>query len=123
MFVLSALLVSAGVAGIAEAQPSQQSSYTSLAGYGQWGGDKCDHKCPSPSKTSKSPSPTPTKASPTPTKASPTATKASPTPTKTKAAVLPVTGTPTGPIAMLGGGVLLAGLALFGARRILARRT
>jgi hypothetical protein len=142
MFVLSAVLVSIGVANVAGASlPNSapaQAGYTQM-GYGQdgdqYGDNDKDHKSksPTPIRTSKSPSPTPSKSksmspTPTPTKtesASPTA-SATVSPTAvvtTTASTLPVTGGSTAPTAFVAVGLLLSGLALLGARLFLARRT
>jgi cytoskeletal protein RodZ len=133
-FVLSAILLSTGVASMAAAaatgQVPQQVQYTAQPGYGQ-DGDQEKSKSPSPIRTptksatpSKSPSKSPS-MSPTPSKstspsASASQTTAAPTVAPTS---LPVTGSSTGPVALVGGGLLLSGLTLLGVWRFVARRT
>lgn len=132
-FVLSAVLLSTGLASMAAAaqtsQVPQQVQYTAAPGYGQNDGDHS--KSPSPSR-SVTHSPTPSRSvsksptmSATPSKsvspsASATPTTASPTVSPTK---LPVTGSSTGAAALVGGGLLLGGLTLLGVWRFVARRT
>jgi hypothetical protein len=148
LFVLSAILVSTGlasVAGAAGTSPTQQQGgYTNLVGDGQdCNGDNNDSNngdtngkphptctksmSAKPSETPSSPVPTKTTASPTPSK-----TTASPTPSETTSAAavvtvtpstLPVTGGSSAPLALVSGGLLLSGLTLLGVRLFLARRT
>jgi hypothetical protein len=148
LFVLSAVLVSTGlasVAGVATSTPTQQQ-----AGHINLVGEECNNDgnntdgppYPTPSCTSKSASPSKSESmspSPTPSESksmSPSPSKSesvSPTPsatvspteiaTTTAAPVLPVTGGSSVPLALVSGGLLLSGLTLLGFRLFMARRT